>query len=86
MYNRDGSTVDASSTTASGVSNASIAGPCSSRGESEVPALDVSPRVRANNHLLNRNSNRCADVWYVSTADGAAINQGTCNSGATSGC
>ncbi|MFE7836072.1 RICIN domain-containing protein [Streptomyces sp. NPDC057474] len=36
----------------------------------------------ANNHLLNRNSAKCADVWSLSTADGAAVNSGSCNSGA----
>ncbi|QDN74302.1 family 43 glycosylhydrolase (plasmid) [Streptomyces sp. S1A1-7] len=40
------------------------------------------PLGAANNHLLNRNSAKCADVWYLSTADGAAVNSGNCNSGA----
>jgi arabinan endo-1,5-alpha-L-arabinosidase len=42
----------------------------------------AAPLGSANNHLQNRNSNRCADVWSLSTAEGAAVNQGTCNSGA----
>jgi arabinan endo-1,5-alpha-L-arabinosidase len=41
----------------------------------------AAPLGSANNHLLNRNSNMCADVWYLSTADDAAVNQGNCNSG-----
>ncbi|MEV7886466.1 family 43 glycosylhydrolase [Streptomyces sp. NPDC002817] len=42
----------------------------------------ASPLGAANNHLLNRNSGKCADVWSLSTADGAAVNSGNCNSGA----
>ena len=42
----------------------------------------ASPLGATNNHLLNRNSAKCADVWFASTADGAAVNSGTCNSGA----
>jgi arabinan endo-1,5-alpha-L-arabinosidase len=42
----------------------------------------AAPLGSANNHLLNGQSNLCADVWLASTADGAAVNQGTCNSGA----
>ena len=41
----------------------------------------AAPLGAPNNHLLNRNSARCADVWFQSTADGAAVNSGTCNSG-----
>ncbi|MDT0484384.1 RICIN domain-containing protein [Streptomyces doebereineriae] len=41
----------------------------------------AAPLGSANNHLLNRNSGKCADVWYASTADGAAVNSGNCNSG-----
>lgn len=40
------------------------------------------PLGAANNRLLNRNSGKCADVWSLSTADGAAVNSGNCNSGA----
>ncbi|MFF6805380.1 family 43 glycosylhydrolase [Streptomyces sp. NPDC012616] len=40
------------------------------------------PLGAANNHLLNRNSGKCADVWYLSTADEATVNSGYCNSGA----
>ncbi|MEU0342404.1 family 43 glycosylhydrolase [Streptomyces bobili] len=40
------------------------------------------PLGAPNNHLLNRNSDKCADVWSLSTADGAAVNSGNCNSGA----
>lgn len=41
----------------------------------------AAPLGSSNNHLLNRNSGKCADVWYASTADGAAVNSGNCNSG-----
>ncbi|WSQ13059.1 RICIN domain-containing protein [Streptomyces sp. NBC_01231] len=41
----------------------------------------AAPLGSANNHLLNRNTGKCADVWYASTADGAAVNSGNCNSG-----
>jgi arabinan endo-1,5-alpha-L-arabinosidase len=41
----------------------------------------AAPLGSANNHLLNGNSGLCADVWYLSTADDAAVNQGNCNSG-----
>ena len=41
----------------------------------------AAPLGAANNHLLNRNSAKCADVWYASTANGAAVNSGNCNSG-----
>ncbi|WNZ14796.1 RICIN domain-containing protein [Streptomyces sp. 11x1] len=40
------------------------------------------PLGAPNNHLPNRNSGKCADVWFESTADGAAVNSGNCNSGA----
>ncbi|MEU8324272.1 RICIN domain-containing protein [Nonomuraea sp. NPDC048881] len=33
-------------------------------------------------HLLNQYSRMCADVWNLSTADGAPVKQGFCNSGA----
>lgn len=45
-----------------------------------LPAI-AGPLGAANNHLLNRNSAKCADVWYLSTADGAAVSSGNCNSG-----
>ncbi|MBP5872387.1 family 43 glycosylhydrolase [Streptomyces sp. LBUM 1486] len=39
------------------------------------------PLGAANNHLLNRNADKCADVWFASTADEASVNSGNCNSG-----
>ncbi|WP_371657709.1 family 43 glycosylhydrolase [Streptomyces sp. NBC_00280] len=41
----------------------------------------AAPLGTTNNHLLNRNSDKCADVWSASTADGASVNSGNCNSG-----
>jgi arabinan endo-1,5-alpha-L-arabinosidase len=43
--------------------------------------LLAAPLGSTNNHFLNKNSAKCADVWYASTADGAAVNSGNCNSG-----
>lgn len=41
----------------------------------------AAPLGTTSNSLANKNSQLCADVWYASTADGAAVNQGACNSG-----
>lgn len=41
----------------------------------------AAPLGSANNHLLNRNSAKCADVWNASTTNGASVNSGNCNSG-----
>jgi arabinan endo-1,5-alpha-L-arabinosidase len=42
----------------------------------------AAPLGTASNTLANKNSGMCADVWALSTADGAAVDQGSCNAGA----
>lgn len=39
------------------------------------------PLGTSNVHLQNGNSGKCADVWDLSTANQAAVNQGNCHSG-----
>ncbi|WP_447007265.1 RICIN domain-containing protein [Saccharothrix isguenensis] len=45
------------------------------------PVLSA-PLDSRSNHLVNQNSNMCADVWGSSTADGAPVNQYGCHSAA----